>query len=119
MPLAVPVCEVAMPLGAPPARSAAIRPQVVSRQARRGPSEVRRPVEAGARPLGGDAPAAPAVKVPVDTLTVARSWHGRPQTKRIGRDRQGRLRKHGFAQERLYTFATVPVLDVRDLAATL
>jgi hypothetical protein len=64
--------------------------------------------------------AAPApVTPPLDTLTVARSWHGRPQTKRIGRDRQGRLVKRGFAKEKLYTFEQVPVFGSEDLAATL
>jgi hypothetical protein len=55
----------------------------------------------------------------VDMLTIARSWHGRPQTKRIGRDRTGTLVKRGFSKEWLYTFDEIPILDVEDLAAKL
>src|SRR3954451_22668497 len=53
------------------------------------------------------------------TLTVARSWHDRAQTKRIGRARDGTLTKRGFAKEDLYTFAELPVRGIEDLAATL
>src|SRR5689334_8411353 len=56
---------------------------------------------------------------PLDALTVAHSWHGRPQTKRIGRDRDGLLTKQGFSREGLYTFKVVPVFGAEDLAATL
>ena len=43
--------------------------------------------------------AGPVSAPPIDTLTFAHSWHGRPQTKRISRDRDGRLIKRGFAKE--------------------
>src|SRR5689334_16374903 len=56
---------------------------------------------------------------PLDTLTVAHSWHGRPQTKRIGRDRDGRLTKQQFTKEKLYTYSEVPVFGAEDLATKL
>jgi hypothetical protein len=55
----------------------------------------------------------------VDMLTIARSWHGRPQTKRIGRDRTGSLVKRGFSKEWLYTFSEIPIFGIEDLAAKL
>jgi hypothetical protein len=55
----------------------------------------------------------------VDMLTIARSWHGRPQTKRIVRDRAGHLVRRGFANKKLYAFSQIAVLGIEDLAATL
>jgi hypothetical protein len=56
---------------------------------------------------------------PADALTIATSAARLAQTKRIERDRQGRLVKRGFAKEKLYSFETAPVRSIEDLAATL
>jgi hypothetical protein len=55
----------------------------------------------------------------VDMLTIAQSWHGRPQTKLIGRDRAGNTVRRGFSKEKLYTFSQIPVLGIEDLATAL
>src|SRR4051794_36730748 len=57
-------------------------------------------------------------RVPVDTLTLARSSHSGAKTKRLSRDRDGRLKKAAFAKELLYTFTEVPVRGIEALAAT-